>query len=75
MLDPIIADFRENLDTVNALADASAGSVWRLQDDSGNASTPPPSRFPAATATPARCEVHGRTRPSLGSALSGTGAR
>ena len=30
-------DFRNNLDAVNALAEASPGFVWRLQDDSGNA--------------------------------------
>jgi hypothetical protein len=37
MDDPRIDDFRENLDPVNALAERSAGFVWRLQDDSGNA--------------------------------------
>jgi len=37
MDDPRIADFRDNLDRVNALAEASPGFVWRLQDDSGNA--------------------------------------
>ncbi|HEX4820207.1 MAG TPA: DUF3291 domain-containing protein [Acidimicrobiales bacterium] len=37
MDDPIIDDFRNNLDRVNALAEASPGFVWRLQDDSGNA--------------------------------------
>jgi len=37
MTDPIIDDFRNNLDRVNALAEASPGFVWRLQDDSGNA--------------------------------------
>ena len=37
MDDPLIDDFRENLDPVNALADASPGFVWRLQDDAGNA--------------------------------------
>lgn len=37
MEDPMIDDFRFNLDRVNALAEASAGYVWRLQDDSGNA--------------------------------------
>lgn len=33
----MIDDFRTNLDPVNALAEASPGFVWRLQDDSGNA--------------------------------------
>jgi hypothetical protein len=37
MDDPTIDDFRENLDPVNTLAEASPGFVWRLQDDSGNA--------------------------------------
>ena len=37
MDDPLIDDFRENLDPINALAEASPGFVWRLQDDSGNA--------------------------------------
>ena len=37
MDDPSIDDFRNNLDAVNALAEATPGFVWRLQDDSGNA--------------------------------------
>jgi hypothetical protein len=37
MDDPSIDDFRNNLDPINALAEASAGYVWRLQDESGNA--------------------------------------
>lgn len=39
MDDPRIDDFRENLDRINALADASPGFVWRLQDESGNATS------------------------------------
>lgn len=35
--DPRIAEFVDNLDVVNALAERSPGFVWRLQDDSGNA--------------------------------------
>ncbi len=35
--DPRIADFVDNLDPINALADAAPGFVWRLQDDTGNA--------------------------------------
>lgn len=35
--DPRIDDFRTNLDPVNALAEASPGFVWRLQDEAGNA--------------------------------------
>ena len=37
MDDPQIDDFRDNLGPVNALAEASPGYVWRLQDDAGNA--------------------------------------
>ena len=36
--DPVMADFYAQLDAINAIADASPGFVWRLQDDSGNAS-------------------------------------
>ena len=35
--DPRMADFVNNLDRVNAIAEHSPGFVWRLQDDSGNA--------------------------------------
>jgi Domain of unknown function (DUF3291) len=35
--DPAIADFRDNLAPVNALAEASPGFVWRLQDEAGDA--------------------------------------
>lgn len=35
--DPVIDDFRNNLEPVNALAEVSPGFVWRLQDDSGDA--------------------------------------
>ncbi len=34
---PLMADFVSALDRVNALAEASPGFVWRLKDDSGNA--------------------------------------
>ena len=37
MDDPQIDDFRDNLDRINELAEASPGYVWRLQDESGNA--------------------------------------
>jgi hypothetical protein len=39
MDDPSIDDFRLNLEPVNALAEASPGFVWRLQDESGNATS------------------------------------
>lgn len=35
--DPRVGEFMDNLDPINALAEASPGFVWRLQDDSGNA--------------------------------------
>ena len=37
--DPLIDDFRNNLEPVNALAEASPGYVWRLQDESGDATS------------------------------------
>ncbi len=35
--DPRIAEFYERLDEINALAEASPGFVWRLQDETGSA--------------------------------------
>jgi GNAT superfamily N-acetyltransferase len=35
--DPAVADFMDNLDRINAIADEAPGFVWRLQTDSGNA--------------------------------------
>lgn len=37
--DPLIDDFRDNLELINALADRSPGFVWRLQDDHGDATS------------------------------------
>jgi hypothetical protein len=37
MNDPIMAEFAQALDEINALAEASPGFIWRLKDDSGNA--------------------------------------
>ena len=34
---PPLADFKAMLDPINAIADDAPGFVWRLQDDSGNA--------------------------------------
>ena len=34
---PIMAEFKANLDPINALAEATEGFVWRLKSDSGNA--------------------------------------
>jgi len=36
---PIVAEFMENLDPINALAEAASGFVWRLQTDEGNATS------------------------------------
>ncbi len=44
--DPRIAPFMDALDRVNAIADASAGFVWRLQDESGNATAIQPTGDP-----------------------------
>jgi GNAT superfamily N-acetyltransferase len=35
--DPAVAEFMDNLDRINAIADGAPGFVWRLQTDSGNA--------------------------------------
>lgn len=35
--DPVVAEFFDNLDHINALADGSPGFVWRFQTDAGNA--------------------------------------
>jgi Domain of unknown function (DUF3291) len=37
--DPRIADFVNNLDAINALAESSPGFVWRLKDDGSNNAT------------------------------------
>jgi hypothetical protein len=39
--DPAMAYFFENLDRVNALAERMPGFVWRLKDESGNATAIP----------------------------------
>jgi ring-1,2-phenylacetyl-CoA epoxidase subunit PaaC len=36
---PLLADFAAQLDTVNAHAESSNGFLWRLKDDTGNATT------------------------------------
>ena len=35
--DPRVADFRNNLERVNGIAETMPGFVWRLRDESGNA--------------------------------------
>jgi hypothetical protein len=37
--DPVMADFVAQLNPINALADRSPGFVWRLQTDSGDATS------------------------------------
>ena len=37
--DPVMKDFVKQLDTINALAEASMGFVWRLKADDGNATS------------------------------------
>ena len=39
--DPAMADFFANLDRVNRMAERMPGFVWRLKDDSGNATNIP----------------------------------
>ena len=39
MDDPVMADFVANLDRINAIGDASPGFVWRLQDETGAATS------------------------------------
>ena len=37
--DPMIADFVRQLDDINTLAESSPGFVWRLKEESGNATS------------------------------------
>lgn len=37
--DPIMKEFYDNLDTVNAIAESSEGFIWRLKDESNNATS------------------------------------
>ena len=37
--DPIMQEFVDNLDKVNAVAESSNGFVWRLKDDNNNATS------------------------------------
>lgn len=39
LTDPIMADFINNLDRINALADEATGFVWRLQTEDGDATS------------------------------------
>jgi Domain of unknown function (DUF3291) len=44
--DARVAPFFEALDRVNAISDASSGFIWRLQDESGNATSIRPTPDP-----------------------------
>ena len=44
--DPRIQPFMDALDRINAVAEASPGFVWRLQDDNGNATAIRPTADP-----------------------------
>ena len=46
LADPRMKGFVDNLEQINALADASPGFVWRLQDESGDATGIQVSRNP-----------------------------
>lgn len=35
--DPRVAEFMDNLDAINALAERAPGFIWRFKDESGNA--------------------------------------
>ena len=35
--DPIIKEFADNLDNINALAESYDGFIWRLKDENNNA--------------------------------------
>jgi len=37
--DPLMQEFVDNLEPINAIADASPGFVWRLQDEGGDATS------------------------------------
>ena len=37
--DPLMKEFMDNLDPINAIADASLGFIWRLQDEEGDATS------------------------------------
>lgn len=37
--DPMIADFANNLDKINAIAEAAPGFIWRLKDEGNNATS------------------------------------
>ena len=37
--DPVMQEFKDNLDRINELAESSPGFIWRLKDDSNNASS------------------------------------
>jgi len=36
---PVMSEFKNNLERINALAEASEGFIWRLKDDNNNATS------------------------------------
>jgi hypothetical protein len=40
--DPIMQEFNDNLDTVNAIAENSPGFIWRFKDENNNATSANP---------------------------------
>ena len=48
--DPRMVDFFDNLDRINAAAERMPGFVWRLKDESGNATNIPWAGDPASVA-------------------------
>ena len=37
--DPLMQEFMDNLDPINAIAESSSGFIWRLKDESGDATS------------------------------------
>jgi len=64
---PRIAGFAAALDSVNAVADAAPGFVWRLQTEDGNATA-----IRAFEQDSARMSTARRTSPCCGGGASGS---
>ena len=63
--DPRMADFMDNLDRVNALAEATPGFVWRLTGEGNNATDIRPAQDPFF-----RLDVHRRDTELVSSTMS-----
>jgi len=64
--DPRMADFMMNLDRINALAERTDGFVWRLKDDSNNATAIRPTSDPNMAVTCAREAVADKVTALVG---------